>query len=466
MSLIEVEWIKSFNNLGKNNKELLYLLPCTTQYCKPWHDLIKSNIDNKYYQKSALAGMTIQMCNFTDSESFFDIDTYIQSIGLPFLLDKNDELILFKNCSHLYDYGLDEFILSSFYIIDSIKKKSIYAKPIRISNILNMTLEYYDEVSISFMLLFLYLYDNYGLLTYYDKLLMNNNKTTLKNFINSIEILRKLLFGIKYKYFDKIILLLSIVPTIYNIPEIISEDYFDELRYNIYNREININDTINNILNIFDELYDIKVDRNNLYKLYSSKKILTKLNINWATSIINSTNEWNTYPYYKDIKSNNYNFYAGLYLSGVYSHKLPNNTSILRSPNDLKHAYNVLKRSGSMELTDYKLQDNKLTSNIKNKLRKEYFKNIDKGIIKKNIISKILDIDNYEIKTKIYSSIIWRILLQNRYNIPIEFIRFRKKFKRDSISSYDINHLVNKYFNKKNNIIKILFHDQQLEKIY
>jgi len=466
---MEAEWIKSFNQICKNNKDNVYLLPITSQYCRPWHDVIKSDIDNKYYQYSVIAGTTIQMCNFTDTDYFFDIDTYVQSIGLPFLLDKDNDLILFKNCPHLYNYGIDEYVLSSFLIIDSIKSKSIYAKQLRISDILNMTLEYYNEISISIMLLFVYLYEHNGLLTFTNDLIDNsqiNQRTTLKNFINSIEILRKLLFNINNKYFDKIILLLSIVPTIYNIHEIVSENYVDELRFNMYNRSFNIEETLDNILNIFRELYNIKIDRSKLYKLYSSKKILSKLNINWATSLINTSTEWNTYPYYKDIKSKNYNFYAGLYLSGVYNHRSPDNICIIKTPSDLNQAYNVLKKRGSIELTDYKLQNDELTSKIISKLNKDHFKNINKGLIKKDIISKILDIDREEIKKSIYSSIIWRILLFNHYNIPVEFIRFKKKFKKDSeISSYNISKLVKKYLNRKNNIIKILFNNQQLEKI-
>jgi hypothetical protein len=323
-----------------------------------------------------------------------------------------------------------------------------------------MSLEYYNEVSISFMLLFIYLYDNYSLLKY------DNNKTTLKMFINSIEILRKNIYSINVKYFNKIVLLLSIVPTIYNIPEAITEDATDELRYNIYNNEIIINNLIDNILNILDELYNIKIKKDKLYKAYSSKKILSKLNINWATSIINTTTEWNTLPYYKNINSKKYNIYPGLYLSGIYSFKLPDNISIIRCPNDLTHAYNVLKRKGSIELTDYKLQNDVLTENIKNKLNKYNFKDINKGIIKKDIISKLLDIDKEEIKTKIYSSIIWRILLKNHYNIPVEFIRLRKKLKIEVISAYNIIYLVNKYSNKKNYIIKTLFKNQNLERIH
>jgi hypothetical protein len=124
LSSMEAEWIKSFNNIGRNNKEELYLLPISSQYCRPWHDIIKSNIDNKYYQLAPLAGMTIQMCNFTDSQYFFNIDTYIQTIGIPFLLDKDNNLILYNNCPYLYNYGLDEYILSSFLFVNYIKKKN------------------------------------------------------------------------------------------------------------------------------------------------------------------------------------------------------------------------------------------------------------------------------------------------------------------------------------------------------
>jgi hypothetical protein len=182
-------------------------------------------------------------------------------------------------------------------------------------------------------------------------------------------------------------------------------------------------------------------------------------------SIINTSTEWNTLPYYKNIKNKKYNFNAGLYLSGIYSFKLPNNISIIRSPNDLVHAYNVLKKNGSIELTDYKLENDKLTHNIKKNLNINCFKNIDKGIIKKDIISQILNIDKEEIKTKIYSSIIWRVLLNNHYNIPVEFIRIRKKLKKEIISSYNIIYLVNKYLYKKNHIIKVLFKNYNLEKI-
>jgi len=454
----EFEWIRSFNNLGKTNNAEIYLLPITYDYCRPWHDIIKSEIDNKYYQYSIIAGTMIQMCNFTNSDSFLDKINYIQTIGLPFLLDKNNELILYKNCPLLYNYGLDEYILSSFLSIKSIKNKSIYTKNVNIDNILNITLEYYNEISISYMILFLYLYDNHSLLIYTDNFI---KKTTLINFINSIEILRKCLFSINTKYFNKILILLSIVPTIYNIHEINAEDYNNEL-INGGERVIDVDLMVENILNIFNELYDIKIDINNLYKLYSSKKILSKLNINWATTIINTSLEWNTYPYFKNIKNKNYNFYAGLYLPGTYIFKLPFNISILRSPADLKHSYFVLKKFKTLENTEYKLQNIELTNTIKNKLNNNIFENINKGIIKKEIISKILDINISEIKQKTYSKIIWRILLYNNYNIPIEFVRFRKKFKRDIISSYDINRITLNNLNKKNIIINKLFNNKTI----
>jgi len=407
LTKIDKEWILKFNELGKINKDKLFILPID----------VGSNIDNNIIQEEL-----IQIYNFSDSEFFLDEEYHKKILLLLELFESDNKLLL--------------------ELINANKNKIIYIKKCILLNILNINLEDYNEIYISYFLLFLYLYDNNQLITFDS----DNNKISLRKFINSVEILRKLYFSINFKYLDKILILLSIAPTIYNITNIYSSE--SDIIYEI-------DEIIDKILNIFDEIYDVKVKKDKLYKLYSSKKILSKLKIYWTSSLINNSFEFK-FKIFEE--SNNYNFYPGLYLPGIYNFIQPNNICILRSPKDLKHAY-IVNKKGSIELTDYKFINETTLSKIIKKLNINNFHNINKGIIKKDIIAKILNVDIKIIKKRLYSSIIWRILLINNYNIPVEFIRLTKKLKINIMNTFNLINIVYSNMNKKNYIVKLLFNE-------
>jgi hypothetical protein len=236
--------IKKVNLISKKNKEL-YFFPKNFDYCGTWHDHVISDVNNLYYKTSFQMGQ-IQIINCS---LHYNDNLYLKTIGLPFILNSNNELVIknhrplgvhYKNYKHIlkeYDYGLDEYIISSFLIEKYFHSKIIYLK------------RYFQQILFDFYNLF---YDSQQDYYYYisiSQIIILNylkNKNLISNSINYLEAFNAIedLRNNKYHYNKIISYLLNIIPNKSNLYQCI---YFfvgeknDEFKRKfIWDQEINI----------------------------------------------------------------------------------------------------------------------------------------------------------------------------------------------------------------------------------
>ena len=386
------QWIGEFNKLSRENKKELYMIPTSIKYEQVWNDY--DVCDNKLIRRSAIAGI-VQFTNYTDEKRFIPYNVYCQSIGLPFILNDNDLLILmkerpdqfiwWKNQSvNKYMYGIDEYTLSSLFMIDYYRKKSIYFNHYFLSDTLNKShfINYFgtvmlDPIFISACFILYYLF----------KLnMLDKTKTYSKyEFIKKVEYIRQ-----NQSEFQKnlnLSLALSIFPTKWHFNHTIfaSDDNREFLEieerhyinYNIlkllliysklFKNEYNLvelekeygnlseNELKNNI--IVKTITDEQVDN-----FYNDKQNLNKLNITCDSSAIASPVEWCTRPYfYKFNKPKQHECPAIDYYSGYYNELPPSaKIGILRLPTDLKRTINDLEVNTfdkKLELSKYQNSD-------------------------------------------------------------------------------------------------------------
>jgi len=399
-------WIKYMNDISNGYQKEFYLIPSSLGYITGWNDKVKCNIDGKIYPRSAVAGI-VQFVNSTNSEHFITDDTYKRSIGITFLLNKNNELPILTHrdiSSHeprrnFYGYGIDEYINSSFFNLDSIKKKSIYFSHYYADQILH---EYFLIIEL-FLIKFLFKTQTFTQISKID-------------FLKKVEILRN---DYKLHNNNELGLLLSIYPTKYHIvPAIFNNDY-DDIFYN--KPLVNINTLFEKFINKYGEdklKYLDELTFNNL----------KEFNITCISSAISTSSEWCLNPYQENknniLKCPPSNFYSGFY----YELSPSLNHGIIRQPSELYEALIQLEKNNliiPLNNTDYKLYIEK------NNFMNDILKNIinKKCKIKKHL-QKIILSYNYHI-----------------YNYDLIFI--------DNILK-DILNLKEKLINKSDDIEEIL----------
>ena len=264
------KWILELNRIMKNLKKSIFLIPSSIEYDRFWHDMVKSDVTHKYIRKSAIAGI-IQMANFEDTLNFIPEEIYVQSIGMPFLINQsnfpillneryifNDEKILLK-CTTEFEYGIDEYVLSSLFLIDYYKERNIYFRHYLLDNYFNLTnISRYDtnnfKIYLASCVLLYYLYEKniFNKINIYDKF----------EYIIEIEKLRKNNIDPSIKLF------LDIFPNKYHIDRTIFSFFKNDLvrstRCITYNNVklllSNLQNNDSNTNNISDS------DINNFYK--------------------------------------------------------------------------------------------------------------------------------------------------------------------------------------------------------
>ncbi len=335
-------WINEMNKLSKKQNTKLYLIPTSIDYMNLWHDIVKSDVDKKYYLRSAIAGI-VQFIDSTSSEQIFTNNLYNRSIGITFLLDKNDNLPILDH-RHLgakpnqikYGYGIDEYINSAFFNMDEIKKNSIYFMHYWSNNIFVP----FNTFRIEELILIKYLQEQ--------NLLEKTNEISKYEFLKKIEKLRNdnsLLNNEALK------LVLSIYPNKYHSNICIFSN-LDGGGNDFYNVKHNINEVIRNLENndkfIQENTSNITLDK------------LKNMNITCNSSAISSSIEWNIIPYRnnhsdKDLQS----CPSTDYYSGFYNDIKPLENNTLTQPSDLENVYNVRIRNNlkiPLNKTNYKLQ--------------------------------------------------------------------------------------------------------------
>jgi hypothetical protein len=439
ISYNDAKMINTFNNECLNNKEV-YLLPSSIFYEPGWNDIVKCNSNKtQNYTRSAIAGWVQMINNKSNNNWLSDLD-YLCSIGMAFIIN-NEELplinhrpqtqvsyIMNNKILNKYNYGIDEYILSSLFTIDYFKNKSIYINHNFLGNnnkAEDFYWQYKNTILNSFMILLKYLSDNN--ITY-------NNDYEL---IQKIEDIRNTRFFENEEIKKCLRIILAIIPTKYHI---VSTYYANE----------NLNSMKYQKVIDFDEVIKFYSDEEKQYlnEPLSLEK-LKKLKVScYSTSLLTSS-EWCIRPYiYK--KSNETNCPPENYFSGFYYEEPPSlDIGIIRQPSDLKYAIKALENNNlkiKLNRSDYKI--NVENENFKNDVQKNI--DGDNGHIKaalQNIILLYGDIDpdfgitqgeiiagsvaelNYDATTqsKVWCPLIWKALNLANYDVPREWYQVKLK---------------------------------------
>ena len=489
-------WIKELNKY-KDDKTI-YFLPHSLGYIREWHDYVKCDGDDEkdIYIRSPIAGV-VQMINPKFSE---DDNLYLKTIGLPFIIqvfkppqppelpleEARRELLVARASGNLfvhrrYKYGIDEYILSSLYIEDKIKKYSIYFNYKMESEIFNFYEEYLKHDYVLVADYWNYLFTAQVLIL---NLLKIVGKTKIIDVIKMIEKLRE----------DEDIkntalgFLLSMIPNKYHIQPIIfsydiykpdpDDDKPDDKKFSIYTTTLEL-DTINN--DFFDEKSKMK---NNFFfnkksEMIEKLKIINFDNFNFDTLkdfginckdnlIINSILDWCQHSYIKKSTPNTVYCTSANYYSGFYNEKPPSlNIGILRQPSDLIYAVNALYNNNlklKLNKSDYKL--NVKTTNLITDIKdnKDNYNNINPqlqdAIFNFSNGAKIVDVESIanaafetlinqkqnsetlrNLKSKLWSSLIWKALNYSGYDIPSEWFYIHLD---DNEKYYQFNYYVKK----------------------
>ena len=435
----DYEWINKLYLINKNKNDKLFFLPSSNDYVAPWHDLVKCNVNKQKVMRSSIAGI-VQFINFTNDDNFLQFDIYKQTIGVAFLLDNNNELPLKKyrpDFNHggifrsEYEYGIEEYVFGSFFRVDYFIKNSIFYNNHFTNNIFNNFDGSYIISNVEY-LLFKFLVEN--------KIIAEKTNINIKNFINEIEKLRN---NKNFKNDNIIRLLLSIYPTKY---------FYNDFIFSL-NNDTHNNVLINKTINFIE--YKNKID-DKIKNINLDLESLNTININCKTSVLNNALEWCTIPYI-DKSIINVECNPDDYISGFYFDKQPSiDIGFLRSPDDLEHVINVLKRNNlklKLNKSNYKLQEEN------DKLKKAILRNVNvnvnngyiisplqKIILKFGNISTNFDITEGEIIAQNVSSLslnifessyvwiplIWKALNYAGYDVPPEyFINLKLKNEND-----------------------------------
>lgn len=414
-------WIKKCFNIGFSQKRHFFLMPTSIEYEPQWNDTVKCLINGQYYTRSAIAGM-VQFMNFTDTDDFLPYDIYKQSIGMTFLLNNINQLEIkqhrpgdnIKNDNTEYKYGIDEYINSSFFVLDYFRKKSLYYSHFWFFRIYNNWGNKSNYITRAEILLIIYLVNTHK----FD----GNNEYTRFDFIREIEKLRN---DITLKDNNALRFILSIYPTKYHINMTIFN--FTKIEFDKWvDTKIKINDVIQKYKD------EIKDESEKKYYDNLTEDNLKKLGMSCKNTAINNAIEWCINPYLTDFNEDDIICHPANYFSGFYFDEPPSlNSGLLRQPDDIDNAIKMLDDPHKIKLfkTNYKIDIN----DIKYKWTNE---NIDKdGNIKLSILNSILDL-NLSIKEqliKIHGSIdikpiiipfIWKSLLVAGYNVPADWIKY------------------------------------------
>ena len=455
IGLLDSEWIKELNTYA-NKGECVYFLPISLGNYPTWHGRIINKINNsdeKSLVKSISAGIT-QICNSTIKD---DDVLYLKTIGLPFIITKNNILpleIIRHTGSHRkenfngngninrYDYGIDEYILTQFLINEKVLANSVYLNYKANTEFLkerNYRNYIYSKITkISIFMLLEYLINI--------KILSRDIKLRNIDIFNKIEDIRSNNIKISNAS-DKILIgfLLSLIPNKYQIQIFLfpQPSYMNKSPKIISPEKINLRRMCDSPKNI-DELYKIYNLNEDDIKYFKKLSIesLQHFHIDCkATIVINTVGEpqqdiYNSALIKKVSDTMKTGCHSYDYLSGFYDVDPPSlDIGILRQPKDFKYAIKAMKENKlflPLNKSNYKLESEredftnitkKCRKNNSTVIKKEYLTDIKK--IKNNFASKIFQNLNDEVA----SALIWKALNFYGYDVSPDFfdsIKFDK----------------------------------------
>jgi hypothetical protein len=379
----DTQWINQFMNTGTN----YYVLGgggansntsnTSNTYSRWWHNYTHCSNTNYNLKKSFFAGY----CNFinkTESKSIIDDNEWINTLGMGFILNSNNEPQLED-----FSYGIDEYLLTNFLINKESKNKTIIL-PIVLEIIFRGQI--IDQYSNKFDTLMNYIHEN--------KYINNTNDLSIYDLIREIEKLRDGTYSVKKEDYDKINILLSLIPTKYSLFMTMFSDYnFDNYKYR--------------------------------YFITNEKSRLHESDITCKNNLLFSPFEWcfDSYNESKDKPNcSPANFYSGFYKENPPSL----NIGILRQPSDLEITVKALEENkfkNKLNISDYKpkVERDTFSNAVLNSID-EKTNNI-KSDLQKLILnySNILDIINKITNSDLHNALIWKALNFYGYDVNPDY---------------------------------------------
>ena len=403
----DFKWINELNKICGKKKNRLFFLPASLDYRTGWHDKTLCKVNNSQVIQAAIAGI-VQFVNFTNDDNFIPFEAYKQSLGMIFLLNLENELPLkihrpWGYATHMnqwkseYEYGIEEYCFSSFFILEFFMSNSIFYNHHFIGRVFNLFYDN-DKVGISEFLLFKYMVDN--------NIIEKNKKLSRFELIMLIETLRN---NFLLKDNKVLSLLLAIYPTKF---------FFNET---VFSLDDNAYKFCTTDLKSYEDRLAVIPQKLKEFGEFTMEN-LHKLDINCYTTIISNAIEWCTEPYlyHKERvlpSCDPFGFY--------FDNQQSNDIGFLRSPNDLDHVINIMEKNNlqiKLNKTKYKLREE--NSDLKTNVSCNTIN--EDGEIKSELIERILKYNDAikhisHIPNQSYSSLIWRELNNAGYDIPPKF---------------------------------------------
>ena len=343
----DAQLIKTFNDSVKNSETKLFnLLPSNYKYQTEWHSKALCPADkNRFITRSAIAGI-VQMANFTETSEWLSDKLYYNSIGMLFLIDTEDKVMIkyhrekgraeyLKKDFKEYEYGIEEYIFNVFFMLDDFKNNNLYFQDRFISQIIGDNS--YLNLAVPENTWFTLWFALWNILKYI-KEKENIKQLTGFEIINKIENLRNdtTITGNTKKWLG---FLLSILPTKYFISN------------TIFNKSANQDDIKSTLVKI-DLEYNLNklAEKYNIYKKNISDFTwddLKEVGINCNTPIVTSGVEWCIEPYLKNtINCPPEDFFSGFY----YENPSVLKYGIFRNPTELKELVKFVDKNKKIPL--------------------------------------------------------------------------------------------------------------------
>ena len=380
IGLNDSQWIRELNRVCKIHKKDIILNHASNYYSNAWHDIAKCG--DETYRIAPIAGQP-QFCNYTDNSKFIEDEQLVKTIGMAFIIskqynnlplleilrkipfehydDKHPDVV--NKREKMYRYGIDEYILTSYYGIDEIKQKTIYNHNMWIAAFVFWIKGFYykqldkhllNPIFVAFNVILYYLIysgkikstatDWYQIFREIESLRIKadlENNQVFDSFMKEMG-LENLS---KADQIQKFGLFISIIPnkyhlteTVYNVDGVVLGDLL-----NIKSPEL-----------VFKDLTDTSYTDEFAKKFF--KDVFTKstlYNIHCSSISLAFPLDWCTKPYLfrKNEEMDKQNCPTEYYATGFYDVEMPKDKIILRTPKDLDAIINVI---GKLTIQDTK----------------------------------------------------------------------------------------------------------------
>ncbi|ARF09836.1 hypothetical protein Indivirus_4_8 [Indivirus ILV1] len=384
IGLNDSQWIRELNRVCKIHKKDIILNHASNYYSSLWHDIAKCG--DEIYKIAPIAGQP-QFCNYTNNNKFIEDGQLVKTIGMAFIVSKkNNNLPLLEilrkipfaqhhdnkhpdvinKRAKMYRYGIDEYILTSYYGIDEIKQKTIYNHNMWIAAFVLWIKGFYykqldkhilNPIFVAFNVILYYLVysgkikstatDWYQIFREIESLRI---KTNLENNQVFDSFMKEM--GLenlsKVDQLQKFGLFLSIIPnkyhlteTVYNVDGVVAGD--------------NLNKTSPELVfkNLTNESYTDELAKKFFKDVFMKSSLY---NIHCSSISLAFPLDWCTKPYLfrKNEEMDKQNCPTEYYATGFYDVEMPKDKIILRTPKDLDAIINVV---GKLTIQDTKYSE-------------------------------------------------------------------------------------------------------------